>query len=191
MNWLARLKNQNAPDDHPTETTKRVSVVFVGIPDGHLQKKRGETPAANDLAPTPNRAGVDGDLIPQTGEQEPDAAALDPDRWCWPHTQAMNNAEIDTLAARLARFTDRGVTVGDAECLADRLALRDREQDERAVCLECTHLQRAGRCGNWQRAGIAIRTWDAQLAGDFVNLLQRCDGFTQSIHFQRGKHGQA
>lgn len=191
MNWLARLKNQNAPDDHPTETTKRVSVVFVCTPDGHIQKKGGETPAANDPATTPNRAGVDGDLIPQTGEQALGAAALDSDRWCWPLTQAMNKAEIDTLEARLAQFTDRGVTVDDAECLADRLALRDREHDERAVCLECIHLLRAGRCGNWQRAGIAIRAWDAQLAGDFVNLLQRCDGFTQSIHFQGGIHGQA
>jgi hypothetical protein len=89
----------------------------------------------------------------------------------------MNTAEIDLFTARLARFTDRGVTLDDAERLADRLALRDREHDDRAVCLECTHLHRAGRCGNWQRAGIAIHAWDAQLATEFVHLLQRCDGF--------------
>jgi len=89
----------------------------------------------------------------------------------------MNTAEIDAHAARLARFTDRGLTLDDAERMADRLAIRDREQDDRGMCLECTHLHRAGRCTNWQRAGIAIHAWDAQLAPEFMHLLQRCDGF--------------
>ena len=103
--------------------------------------------------------------------------APDPDRWCWPHSAAMNTTEIDTFTARLARFTDRGLNLDDGERLADRLVIRDRESDERAVCLECTHLQRGWRCGNWQRSGVAIRARDAQLAGEFVSLLQRCDGF--------------
>jgi hypothetical protein len=93
----------------------------------------------------------------------------------------MNTAEIDRFTARLARFADRGVIQDDAECLADRLVIRDREQDDRAICLECAHLHRAGRCGNWQRAGVAIRAWDAQLGPDFVRLLQRCDGFTRGM----------
>lgn len=166
MKWLARLKNQESPDTHPTKPTKPGFVGFVGTPDAHIQKIAGDAPAANDLAP-------------------------DPDRWCWPHSPAMNTAEIDRFTARLVRFTDRGVILDDAECLADRLVIRDREQDKRAVCLECTHLQHGGRCGNWQRAGVAIRAGDAQLSGDFVNLLQRCDGFSQSIQFhqQGGNHG--
>ena len=89
----------------------------------------------------------------------------------------MNTAEIDRFAARLARFTDHGVILEDAERMADRLVIRDRERDDRAVCLECTYLHRAGRCGNWQHAGVAVQARDAQLAGDFVTLLQRCDGF--------------
>ena len=101
----------------------------------------------------------------------------------------MKTAEIDTFTSRLARFTDRGVILADAECLADRLVIRDREHDERAMCLECAHLQRGGRCGNWQRAGVAIRAADAQLATEFMHLLQRCDGFIHSIHFQGGNHG--
>jgi len=145
--------------------------------------------AANDPAPTPNSAAVDVDLIPQTCGQVLDTAALDPDRHCWPHSPAMNTAEIDRFTARLARFTDRGVILSDAECLADKLVIRDRQRDDRAMCMECRHLQRGGRCGNWQRAGVAIRAWDAQLATEFVNLLQRCNGFTQSIHFQGGNHG--
>lgn len=107
--------------------------------------------------------------------------ALDPDRHCWPHSAAMNGGEIDTFTARLARFTTKGVIHGDAEQLADKLATRDRESDDRRLCLECNHLAGYGagswRCGNWQRAGIALQTRDAGLPGDLVRLLQRCNGF--------------
>lgn len=177
MIWLARLKNQNAPDDHPTETTKWVSVVSVGTPDGHIQKTRGETPAANDPTATPNRVPVEGELIPQKGEQAQSVAAPDPDRWCWPRIPAMNTAETDTFTALLVRFTDRGLILADAERMADRLALRECEQDDRTVCLECAHLQKGRRCGNWRKAGIAINPRDAFLAPEFTQLFQRCDGF--------------
>lgn len=99
-----------------------------------------------------------------------------PDASCWPHSTAMNGAEMDTFTARLAQFTDRGLILADAERLADKLVQRDREGGDRRVCLECLHLQR-GRCGNWQVAGVAIRSRDAQLSPDLVLQLQRCDGF--------------
>jgi len=123
-----------------------------------------------------NKAGIVAYLRDAANDPAPDPA-LDPDRHCWPHSAAMNTAEIDTFTARLARFTVRGVIQGDAECLADRLVIRDREKDDRAMCLECTNLHRGWRCGNWQRAGVAIRARDAQLAPEFMHLLQRCDGF--------------
>ena len=94
----------------------------------------------------------------------------------------MNGAEIDTFAVRLHKFTDKGLTRNDGETLADKLALRDRDQDDRRVCLECKHFAGHGaeswRCGNWQAAGVAIRSHDAQLPADLVVQLQRCDGFT-------------
>ena len=99
-----------------------------------------------------------------------------PDASCWPHSTAMNGAEIDTLTSRLVQLTDRGLILADAERLADKLVQRDREGDDRRVCLECLHLQR-GRCGNWQVAGVAIRSRDAQLPPDLILQLQRCDGF--------------
>ncbi len=91
----------------------------------------------------------------------------------------MNTVEIDTFTARLARFTDKGLDLTTAETLADKLVIRDRETDDRRLCLECLHLHRAGgwRCGNWLRAGVAMRAKDAQLPGDLVMQLQRCDGF--------------
>ena len=110
------------------------------------------------------------------------AVTEDPDRWCWPHSSAMNGAEIDTFAARLHQFTDKGLARNDGEALADKLVLRDRESDDRRVCLECQHFAGHGagswRCGNWQTAGVAIRSRDAQLPADLVVQLQRCDGFT-------------
>jgi len=98
------------------------------------------------------------------------------DRLAWPYSTAMNDAELETFAARLVRFTDRGLILADGELLADKLVIRDREGDDRRVCLECLHLQH-GRCGDWQVAGVAIRSRDAQLSPDLVLQLQRCDGF--------------
>ena len=163
--WLARLKNQNTPGAGATKPTKPTQdthaggfVGFVAHPQGHIQKFDGavanpETPAAN--APT-----------------------TDPDRWAWPHSSAMNGQELDTLMARQALFCQRGASAQDAERLADSLVNRDRDDDDRRLCLECRHLQGATpwRCGNWFMAGVAVRSGDAGLARDMVMLLQRCPG---------------
>lgn len=105
----------------------------------------------------------------------------DPDRWCWPHSSALNSAEIDLVLARLDRFTEKGLLGSDGAALADKLVIRDRESDDRRVCLECIELTGHGvhswRCSNWQAAGIAHQAWDAQLASDLVVLPQRCNGF--------------
>ena len=109
----------------------------------------------------------------------------DPDRWCWPRSSAMNGAEIDNFAARLYSFTDKGLPRTDGEALADKLVVRDRESDDRRVCLECKHLAGIGagswRCGNWQAAGVAICSPDARLPSDLVVQLQRCDGFAAHL----------
>ena len=106
---------------------------------------------------------------------------LDPDRWCWPHTVAMSTREIDTFTARLARFTDKGLGLGDSDELADKLVRRDRDLDDRRLCLECAHLAgQSGatwRCKDYLRAGIALKAADAQLSTALVLQLQRCEGF--------------
>ena len=97
----------------------------------------------------------------------------------------MNGLEIDTFAARLHKFTDKGLPRTGGETLADKLEVRDRDQDDRRVCLECKHFAGHGagswRCGNWQVAGIAILSRYAQLPADLVVQLQRCDGFTAHL----------
>ena len=102
--------------------------------------------------------------------------APDPDRWCWPHSDAMTGNELDTFARRLEVFTLKGLDLADAEAMADKLVLRDREGSDLATCLECRHLSRARRCGQWQRAGVA-RDALAVLPGDLVMILQRCPTF--------------
>ncbi|RZI78828.1 MAG: hypothetical protein EOP38_26910 [Rubrivivax sp.] len=120
------------------------------------------------------------------GLSRPDAEALaaqgmafDPDRQCWPNTNAMNTAEIDTFMARVHLFTVRGLNTTEAERMADPLVRRDREADDRRLCLECSHLRRGAglwRCGQWQRAGLAV----ADVPGDVVNMLQRCSAFNEA-----------
>ena len=97
----------------------------------------------------------------------------------------MTDREIDTFTARLARFTDKGASTDVGEALADKLVIRDRESDDRRLCLECLHLAGHGatswRCGNWQASRVAIRAGDSQLHGDLVCQLQRCGGFKETV----------
>ena len=163
MKWLARLKKiKIAPEVEPTKPTKPGFVGFVGFIPAPIQKTEGNSPAAND----------------------PTAVMPDPDRWCWPHSEGMTSAEIDTFTARLARFTDKGVNLNEGEALADRLVTRDRESDDRRLCLECFHLAcqfgKIWSCRNGQRARVAIKPQHAQLPAALVTQLQRCDGFKDS-----------
>lgn len=181
MNWLARLKKiDTPPTTEATETTKRVSVVFVAPGMAPMQKTGADSPAANDPA-NAERDAPKNLIKPHIAAAVIDVA-LDPDRWAWPHSEAMADREIDTFTARLHHFTRRGLAEPDAERLADKLVKRDREADDRRLCLECVHLagHAAGAwgCRNWQRAGVAIKARDAGLSAALVYQPQRCDGFT-------------
>jgi hypothetical protein len=191
------------PEKDASKTTETLFVVSVAPTLAPFQKNEGPTAAANDTAPTPTptTAMVDiGTVRPPGLSPLLLAASLaldasivaagalpgnDPDAHCWPHSTAMNGAEIDLFTARLHRFTDKGLTIADGEALADKLVVRDREADDRRFCMECRHLSGVGqtswRCGNWQAAGIAIRSRDSQLPADLVLQLQRCDGFTPHL----------
>lgn len=96
----------------------------------------------------------------------------DPDRWCWPHSNAMNGAEIDRFTVRLARFTDQGLSPIEAEALADKLVIRDRDGDDRRLCLECEHLNGC-RCAAWRRAAVGGPVLPTAL----LALPQRCAAF--------------
>jgi len=195
--WLARLKNEKANDTQATKPTKPPQgdekagfVGFVAYPPAPFEKNEGcevpTEPQAKNLTkpdPEPTTAGKGLVRVP-TDPANAEAPAATPgtlatvdgtDLHTWPHSPAMNAREVDTFTARLVRFTDKGVTLDEAERLADVLVTRDREGDDRALCLECTHLQGWGRwrCGNWQVADVAR----VGLVPDLVTMLQRCGGY--------------
>lgn len=181
MNWLARLKQQahpvdtantvntgNAPQPDVTEPTKPGFVGFVAPILAPLQKTGGDLSAANDPAPVPvqvSTAVVSTLVTSQTHVFE--FTDGNPDRWAWPHSDAMNSTEIDSFTARLVRFTDRGLDLARAETLADKLTIRDRDGDERRHCLECARLNASGQCG--QRRAV-------------LEVLQRCAVFKDARH---------
>ena len=48
--------------------------------------------------------------------------------------------EIDTFICRRHKLTEKGLSLEDAEVVAETLLFRDREIDNRRLCLECVHL---------------------------------------------------
>lgn len=96
--------------------------------------------------------------------------------------RALNlSALLDTFtAARLAQFSDKGASHDEAERLADKLVIQDREGDDRRLCLECAH---RWKCGNWQAAEVSR----VGLERDLVLMLQRCGGFYTAQSEIRGE----
>jgi hypothetical protein len=132
---------------------------------------------------SPNVAHGGGSSCTQAGAKDAKAPARDIDLYCWPHSSAMNTAEIDGFSLRAGRFAALGLTQADAEALADGLVHRDRDHDERRTCLECQHLYGRGRwrCSNWRQAGSVPVQMGTAMAVDLVRTLQRCNGFAPAL----------
>ena len=88
------------------------------------------------------------------------------------HAGGWDDAEIARFVARVGLFMRRAIDATDADDLAERLTLRDREADPRVICAECRHY-RPGRCGNHHAAQLST----ADVGRDLATLLQRCPGF--------------
>ena len=84
---------------------------------------------------------------------------------------AWSDADVSRFLDRRARLLRWGWCEADAEGLADRLARRDREGDDRRLCVECAHL-RGGRCRQAERAGIG-----GPEVGVLAAMLQNCPAF--------------
>ena len=153
---LATVTGATGATDKPDTLPTVASVATVSVA---IAQKQAANDPAQDLALVSSPAPV----------------LQDPDRWCWPHSQAMTGREINTMVARTSLFNRRGLPALNAELLADKLVTRDREGDARRLCLECVYLSRAGglRCAQWQRAGLGA----AGVPAGLQLVLQRCDGF--------------
>jgi hypothetical protein len=102
-------------------------------------------------------------MLPRKAAEEPEALDLAAVVW--------TDSDIARFLDRHARLLRWGWAEADAEKLAERLVKRDREQDERRSCTECSHY-RPGRCGNHQRADLH----SADVGRDLAAMLQRCPG---------------
>lgn len=87
--------------------------------------------------------------------------------WLW------TDDEIERFNRRWVSFAHLGLT--DAESLAESLLIRDREADDRRMCVECAHLD-LGRCQRPQAAGVHAHL------GELATRLQRCPAFTERVN---------
>ena len=116
------------------------------------------TPTPTPRLPPPRRSG-NSLMTPEQGDD------------C--HAGGWDDAEIEVFMVREARFMRLG-RVADAEHLAERLTLRDREQDDRRLCLECAALADNRRCELAAKGRLAGT--DRRLE-PVPTVLQRCPGF--------------
>ena len=147
--WAARLAEKTAAPPYPgtDKTVKRgVLSVLAVTPEG----------GARDFQATPMLASK-----PAEKPQALDLAAV-----------AWTDADIVHFLDRRARLLRWGWPEPDAEKLAERLVIRDREADPRVSCTDCRYY-RPGRCGNHRRAGLRA----PDVGRDLAATLQRCPGF--------------
>jgi hypothetical protein len=175
MNWLARLKKtESTPDDTLQKQQKQVSVVSVGTSPAPVQNSGGEFVSVANAYPDPANDAA----LPFSAQSEHVRAS--PPRYS-SGTTAILAREIETLLARLALFTDRGLSMEEAEILADRMVTRDQQADERRLCLECLHLSggpERRRCSQWREVGLIN---GAAIPGELVTILQRCPAFNHRL----------
>ena len=143
MSWLARLKKiEIAPESEPAKPEKPG---FVGTPAGTFEKSGVESGEGSAAANEP---------------------VLEPDRWCWPHSDAMNSGEIDTFTARVHQFMLQGLAESEAEVLADKLVRRDRGDGaagKQQSTVAAKPEPRTNRCIPWltEREAIAAAAYHA------------------------------
>ena len=90
------------------------------------------------------------------------------------HAGAWDDNELTAFTTRVLMLQRRGIEADDADNLAERLTLRDRDGDDRRMCVECSHLGDGGRC----LAAAAGRVHGADRRLEPVpTILQRCEAF--------------
>ena len=108
--------------------------------------------------------------MPTAAVDRPHRLTNDEAGWCY--ASCWDKAEIAAFTARTERFALLGRA--DADDLAERLTQRDRDGDDRRLCLECTWLGDTGRC--LAAATGRIPGADRRLE-PVQTILQRCDAF--------------
>ena len=92
------------------------------------------------------------------------------------HAPCWDDAEIAAFTARAERFALLGRA--DADDLAARLTLRDRDGDDRHMCRECRELAQAGRCSAAARGDMPGVGRQMEPVPD---ILMRCASFKPAV----------
>lgn len=171
---------------HAADFLRSAGLVLALAPDHRLKvtPARSLTPELREVIRTNRDDLIRWLELAASNDHAPQPLAtipVNPDHCCWPHSGSMNEQEVAIFTARLHHFQSKGLRLGDAETLADRLVIRDREQDDRRTCLECQHLAGRQRCAQWQRAGIG----NPVIPVDLLAQLQRCDAHRQITQFNQ------
>ena len=115
--------------------------------------------------------------VPAPAERPYRLSAADADR-C--HAGAWDEGETGRFVARVSLFLRRGVGAEDADDLAERLVLRDRDGDDQRACVECRnlagHVSTGLRCLAARAAGVG-----SGLPTVLVMQQQRCPGFGGAV----------
>jgi len=102
------------------------------------------------------------------------------------HTPCWDDAEIDWFGIRHVRFIRLGMADHDADDLAERLTLRDREGDDRHMCLDCRELALSGRCSAVARGAMPGVGRQMEPVPD---ILMRCPSFKLAVSVHRINQG--
>lgn len=172
--WIARLAEKSAKARGAgTDGTDRTLAT--------VQKSR-EAPARRPdiTATTPVAPAVLVLASPAANDPTERPYSLSPAELGRAHARPWDDAAIARFQARAGRFVGFGFSGQDAEDLAERLTLRDAEEDARGCCLECLALSgyrgNGFRCSVPDRAGLTGGRERSALGADFVVMLQHCPG---------------
>ena len=102
--------------------------------------------------------------------QRPAPAPTVPPEFC-DHREPASDAEIMRMAERTEAFERMGLTPDEADWAVERLLRRDRDRDDRRLCVECQHIRAAA--DSWRCAALR-----GPIPRDWVTIrLQRCKKF--------------
>lgn len=151
--------------------SKRAATVATVATVATLRPAQGSKVAAlAGVAEVAARSGADVAAVARAGN--PLMSVAQADR-C--HVGGWDDAEIATFTSRVVKFMRSGISATDADDLAERLTLRDRELDDRHLCLECSHLMTSGRCA---AAALGRLEGADPRMQPVQTILMRCEEFT-------------
>jgi hypothetical protein len=86
--------------------------------------------------------------------------------------------ETERMVYRVGLFGRRGVDETMADMLADALVIRDRDQDTRRACVECSNFRKGNDCGSpiAKTLPASVRPFSPG-----PTLLHRCAGFSWQV----------